>query len=97
MRTKPNSVGRRGPELWDTWQRRSPHYQGGEVRSRRACGGAWMHALLLALTSSLYVGVLGLQGTDSGSWAHHGRGYEPAGGANFSAPHLVILNFLFGS
>jgi hypothetical protein len=26
----------------------------------------WMHALLLILTRSLYVGVPGLQGTDSG-------------------------------
>jgi hypothetical protein len=38
--------------------------------------------LSFVLTWSLYAGVSGLQGTDSGPWAHPGRGYEPAGGAS---------------
>jgi hypothetical protein len=39
-------------------------------------------ALPFVLTWSLYAGVPGPQGTDSGPQAHPGRGYEPAGGAN---------------
>jgi hypothetical protein len=42
-------------------------------------------------------GVPGLQGVDIGPRAHLRRGYKPAGGANFSVPHSVILNFLLGS
>jgi hypothetical protein len=38
-----------------------------------------------------------LQGKDSGPWAYLGRGYEPACGANSSAPIPIILNFLLGS
>jgi hypothetical protein len=47
---EPTSVGRRGPEPHDTWQRRSPPQSEGKVQSRRARGSAWMHALLLVLT-----------------------------------------------
>jgi hypothetical protein len=65
-----------------------------EVQSHRARGSAWMHALPLVLTWSLYVGVLGLQGTDSGPWGHLRRGYEPAGGANSSAPDRLSWFFL---
>jgi hypothetical protein len=36
----------------------------------------------VVLTRSLYVGVPGPQGTDSGPWAHLERGCEPTGGAN---------------
>jgi hypothetical protein len=46
---------------------------------------------------SLYVGVPGLQDTDSGTRAHLGRGYEPIGGANSLTPHSVIFNFYFGN
>jgi hypothetical protein len=38
-------------------------------------------------------GVPGLQGADRCPRAHLGRGCEPAGGANFSAPRSVILSF----
>jgi hypothetical protein len=41
----------------------------------------------------LFAGVLGLQGADRGLRAHLGRDCEPAGGANFSVPRLVILSF----
>jgi hypothetical protein len=34
----PSSAGRRGPELWDTWQRRIPPLWGGGVWSRGTCG-----------------------------------------------------------
>jgi hypothetical protein len=54
-------------------------------------------ALPFVLTWSLYVGVPGPQGTNSGHRAHLGRGCEPADGANSSAPRSVILNFLLGS
>jgi hypothetical protein len=37
--------------------------------------------------------VLSLQGADRGPRAHLGRGCERTGGANFSAPRLVILSF----
>jgi hypothetical protein len=60
-------------------------------------GACDLHASPFVLTWSLYAGVPGLQGTDSGPWAHLGRGCEPAGGANFSAPRSVILIFLLGS
>jgi hypothetical protein len=40
----------------------------------------------IVLTWSLYVGVPGPQGTDSGSRAHPGRGREPVGGANILSP-----------
>jgi hypothetical protein len=43
-------------------------------------------ALSFVLTWSLYVGVPGPQGTDSGLQAHSGRGYEPAGGTNILFP-----------
>jgi hypothetical protein len=87
------SARRRGPGPRDTWRRRNPPLQGGVVRNYSVCGSAWMHALLLVLTESLYVGVPGLQGTDSGPRAHLGRGYEPADGANSSTCSSVILNF----
>jgi hypothetical protein len=47
---EPTSTGRQGPGSRDTWQRQSPPLQGGEVRSYRVRGSAWMHALLLGLT-----------------------------------------------
>jgi hypothetical protein len=37
---EPTSARRRGPEPWDTWQRRSPHWQGGEVQGCRTHGSA---------------------------------------------------------
>jgi hypothetical protein len=40
---EPISVGKRGPELRDTWQRRSSSQQGGEVRGRGTHGGAGGH------------------------------------------------------
>jgi hypothetical protein len=52
-----------------------------------------MHALLLVLTLSLYAGVPGLQGADRGPRAHLEKGCEPAGEANFLAPHSIILSF----
>jgi hypothetical protein len=48
-----------------------------EPRDTRAC----MHVLSFVLTQSLYTGVPGLQGTDSGPRVHPGRGYKPTGGA----------------
>jgi hypothetical protein len=39
-----------------------------------------MHALLLILAWTLYVGVPSLQGFNSGPWAHHRRGSDPIGG-----------------
>jgi hypothetical protein len=95
--SEPTSVGRQGLELEDTWQRRSPPQLECEVRSSKTRGSAWMHALLLVLTLSLYAGVPALQGTDSGPWTHLRRGCEPAGGANSSAPRSVILSFLYVS
>jgi hypothetical protein len=56
-----------------------------------------LHVSPFVLTWNLYTGVPGLQGTDSGPRAHLGRGCEPAGGANFSAPCSAILIFLLGS
>jgi hypothetical protein len=91
------SAGRQGPKPQETWQHRSLPQSGGEVRSRRTRGRAWMHALLLVLTLSLYVGVPGLQGTDSGPRAYLGRGCEPTGGVNSSTPRSIILNILHGS
>jgi hypothetical protein len=41
----------------------------------------------------LYAGVPGLQDADRGPRAHLRRDSEPAGGANFSTPRLVILSF----
>jgi hypothetical protein len=61
----------REPEPQDTWRHRSPPQQGGEARSYSLRGSAWIHALLLALTQSLYAGVPGLQGTDSLHLIHH--------------------------
>jgi hypothetical protein len=43
-------------------------------------------ALNFVLNWSLYVGVPGPQGTDSGPRAHPGRGCEPVGGANILFP-----------
>jgi hypothetical protein len=40
---KPTSTGRRGPELRNTWQRRSPTQQGGEVWDRGTRGGSGAH------------------------------------------------------
>jgi hypothetical protein len=56
---------------------------GGKVWSRMARGNVWMYVLQLVLTWGLYVGVPGLQGTDSGPQTHLMRRYEPVGGANF--------------
>jgi hypothetical protein len=42
-------------------------------------------------------GVPDLQGTNSDSRAHFGRGNEPAGGATISPPCTAILNFYLGS
>jgi hypothetical protein len=41
---EPNSVGKRGPKLRDTWQRRSSPKQGGETRAPGARGsvGAYL-------------------------------------------------------
>jgi hypothetical protein len=60
-------------------------------------GACDLHASPFVLTWNLYTGVPGLEGADSGPRAHLGRGCEPAGGANFSAPRSVILIFLLGS
>jgi hypothetical protein len=67
---------------------------GARVTGTRGGPGA---ALPFVLTWSLYVGVPGPQGTNSGHRAHLGRGCEPADGANSSASRSVILNFLLGS
>jgi hypothetical protein len=47
------------------------------------------------LDSSLYAGVPGPQGTDSGPQAHLRRSNEIAGGANISFPRLAFLRFYF--
>jgi hypothetical protein len=41
---KPTLVGRRGPEPWDSRQRRSPPWLGGEARSYRTGGSAEAHS-----------------------------------------------------
>jgi hypothetical protein len=41
--SEPTSLGRRGPELRNTWQRRSPPQQGGEVRSYGPRGSTRAH------------------------------------------------------
>jgi hypothetical protein len=56
-------------------------------------GACDLHASPFVLTWNLYAGVTGLQGTDSGPRAHHGRGSEPTGGANISFPALLFWNF----
>jgi hypothetical protein len=109
------STRRRGPELRDTWWRRSSPQQGGEVRGRGTHGGSGVHlcrelwseatAYVAArrgtscslFTYSLYAGVSGLRGTGRGPRTHLTRGCEPACGANSSALHSIILNFLIGS
>jgi hypothetical protein len=45
------------------------------------------------LDLELVCGVPDLQGANRGPRAHLGRGYEPAGGANFSTPRSIILSF----
>jgi hypothetical protein len=62
------------------------------VQSYSLRGSAWMHALLLVLTKSLYAGVPGFQGADRGPRAHLRRCCEPVGGTNFLAPRLIILS-----
>jgi hypothetical protein len=57
----------------------------------------WQHVLLLVLNLSLDAGIPSLQGTDSGLQTDLGGGCEPTGGAKFSAPRLITLNFLLGS
>jgi hypothetical protein len=49
------------------------------------------------MTWSLYTGVPGPQGTDSGPRAHPGRGCEPAGGANtlFRVAFLSLVRWDF--
>jgi hypothetical protein len=44
----------------------------------------------------LYTGVPGSQGTDSGPWAHLGRGCEPAGGANILSPRSLSESLCAG-
>jgi hypothetical protein len=66
------------------------------VRRRAWCHGTrgdagallcWVRSLApWDLTYVSCVGVLGLQGTDSGSRAHLERGSEPTGGANIFSP-----------
>jgi hypothetical protein len=59
---------------------------------RREPWDTWSYAPVLSfiLTWSLYVGVSGLQDTNSGPRAHPGRGWETAGGANI----LSLATFL---
>jgi hypothetical protein len=40
---EPTSAGRRGPELRNTWQRRSLTQQGGEARGHMTCGSTGAH------------------------------------------------------
>jgi hypothetical protein len=49
--------------------------------------------LSFVLTWSLYAGVSGLQGSDSGPRAHPGRGCEPAGGASILS-RVAFLSFV---
>jgi hypothetical protein len=51
---EPSHAGRRGSELWDAWQHQSPPAHGGWVQCRGTSANALLHALLLALTWSLY-------------------------------------------
>jgi hypothetical protein len=41
--SEPTSAGKRGPELRDTWQRRSAPQQGGEVQRHMTRGSAGAH------------------------------------------------------
>jgi hypothetical protein len=59
-----SSAERRGPKLQDAWQCRSPSQQGGWVWSCRTRDTAWIHAMFLVLTQSMYMGVPGMYGTD---------------------------------
>jgi hypothetical protein len=51
----------------------------------------------LVLTWSLYTGVSGLHGINSGPRAHLGGGCEPTGGANFLVHCSVKLKFSLSS
>jgi hypothetical protein len=55
-----------------------PYVKRWELWDTRACASV----LSFVLTSSLYAGVSGLQGTDGGPRAHPGRGCELTGGAS---------------
>jgi hypothetical protein len=75
-----------------------------EPTSAERCGLklqlAWQRVdarLASCLDLELVRGVSGLQGAARGPRVHLGRGCEPTGGANFSAPRSVILMFLLGS
>jgi hypothetical protein len=50
----------------------------------------------IVLTWSLYAGVPGPQGTDSGPQAHPGRGCEPTGGANILSPRSLSESLCVG-
>jgi hypothetical protein len=52
-----------------------------------------MPILSFVLTRSLYMGVPGLQGIDSGPRAHPERGCEPAGGASILS-RATLLSFV---
>jgi hypothetical protein len=131
---EPTSTGRRCPELRNVWQRRSSTQQVDEARGHGPRGSTGAHlskevrseatgymaaqkptsaercGLKLQLTwqcvdacptpylnLELVCGGTRSQGADRGPRAHLGRGCEPIGGANFSAPCSVILIFLLDS
>jgi hypothetical protein len=62
----------------------------------RGSFGAALSWEAAAVVLSLYAGVLGPQGTDSGLWAHLGRGCEPAGGANILSPRSLSESLCAG-
>jgi hypothetical protein len=59
-----------------------------EPQDMRAC----TPILSFILTWSLYAGISGIQGTDSGPRAHPGRGCEPVGGpASYLVQPFYVL------
>jgi hypothetical protein len=100
------------PSHWGTWQPRCYPEPRGHVAAPelpRAGSGSRVtgtHGGLgaalsreegaIVLTWSLYEGVPGPQGTDSGPWAHPGRGYKPAGGTNILSPRSLSKSLCVG-
>jgi hypothetical protein len=83
-----------------TWRPRSWPEPGAGARVTGTHGG--LGAALsreegaIVLTWSLYEGVPGPQATDSGPWAHPGRGYKPAGGTNILSPRSLSKSLCVG-
>jgi hypothetical protein len=88
------------PSCGGTWRPRSCPEPGAEARAVGTPAGLGAalsrEAGAVFLTWSLYVGVPGPQGTDSGPWAHRWRGCELAGGANILFPRNLSESLCVG-